>query len=172
MLEACCQFILHRNKRKVRQAWAFSKDKEWLVPPFIKKWILLLFYITPLEGLNLSFWVITLSAKFQEIGGSDGSERLVRIRKLCSARTITNIIHKYVGISHAWRSTNCSPKQSLTNYRFSPVNGLMVNRQYGFVTVFLGPAEPIFLKFGTNIEKTKLNFNTGPKFDKKWIKLN
>jgi len=59
-----------------------------------------------------------------------------------------------------------------TNYHFSPVSGFMVNRQYGFVTVFLGPAEPIFLKFGTKIEKTKLNFSTGPKFDKKWIRLN
>ena len=129
------------------------------------------YFIYLSEWDQIWFWLITLSAKFQEIGRTDRSERLVRFRKLCSARTITNI-HKYVGISHAWRSTNCSPKQSLTNYRFSPVNGLMVNRQYGFVTVFLGPAEPIFLKFGTNIEKTKLNFNTGPKFDKKWIKLN
>ena len=68
--------------------------------------------------------------------------------------------------------TNCSPKQILDELSFSPVSGFMVNRQYGFVTVFLGPAEPIFLKFGMNIEKTKLNFSTGPKFDKKWIRLN
>ena len=48
----------------------------------------------------------------------------------------------------------------------------MMNRPYGFVTVFPDPAEPVFLKFSMNVEKTKLNSSTGPKEERKRIRLN